>query len=182
MGLWYKKFPDVVVWVANRENPLPDSNGALKLSEKGSLILSDEMNNTVWSSNSSRVAENPVAQLLVTGNLVVIDQALITTAAADSISYVYQSFDYPSDTLLPDMKVGWDFRTGQNRFLTSWKDASDPSLGEYTYRIDNPELPQLVVAQGSKKVFRTGPWNGLRFSGTPGSVVQTKPFLIRTFV
>ncbi|KAL6204824.1 hypothetical protein ACLB2K_022091 [Fragaria x ananassa] len=164
LGLWYKKFPDVVVWVANRENPLPDSNGALKLSEKGSLILSDEMNNTVWSSNSSRVAENPVAQLLVTGNLVVIDQALITTAAADSVSYVYQSFDYPSDTLLPDMKVGWDFRTGQNRFLTSWKDASDPSLGEYTYRIDNPELPQLVVAQGSKKVFRTGPWNGLRFS------------------
>ncbi|XP_062017995.1 G-type lectin S-receptor-like serine/threonine-protein kinase At4g27290 isoform X1 [Rosa rugosa] len=181
LGLWYKKFPDVVVWIANREDPLPGSNGALTLSENGTLILSDQMNNTIWSSNSSRVAANPVAQLLVTGNLVVRDQAS-PTATAESESYVFQSFDFPSNTLLPDMKVGWDFRTGQNHFLTSWKSASDPSLGEYTYRIDNPELPQLVVAQGSKKVFRTGPWNGLRFTGTPVSVVTTASFLVPIFV
>ncbi|KAH0986782.1 hypothetical protein GBA52_013959 [Prunus armeniaca] len=67
------------------------------------------------------------------------------------------------------MKVGRDFRTGLNRFLTSWKNASDPSLGEYTYGIDNLTLPQLVVAKGSKKLFRTGPWNGVQFSGTPDS-------------
>ncbi|XP_024156759.1 G-type lectin S-receptor-like serine/threonine-protein kinase At4g27290 isoform X2 [Rosa chinensis] len=181
LGLWYKKFPEVVVWIANRENPLPGSNGALTLSEKGTLILSDQMNKTIWFSNSSRVAENPIAQLLVTGNLVVRDQAS-PTAAAESESYVFQSFDFPSNTLLPDMKVGWDFRTGQNHFLTSWKNASDPSPGEYTYRIENLELPQLVVAQGSKKVFRTGPWNGLRFTGTPVSVVTAASFLVPIFV
>ncbi|KAK9940152.1 hypothetical protein M0R45_016826 [Rubus argutus] len=182
LGLWYKKFPDIVVWVANRETPLPDSHGALTLSKNGTLVLSDQMNNTIWSSNSSRVAKNPVAQLLVTGNLVVRDQESPTTTTADSESYVYQSFNSPSNTLLPDMKVGWDFRTGHNQFLTSWKSASDPSLGEYTYKIDTHELPQLVVAQGSKKLFRTGPWNGVRFTGTPGAGVSATPFLIPIFV
>lgn len=30
-------------------------------------------------------------------------------------------------------------------------------------------LPQLVLAQGSKKQFRSAPWNGLRFTGLPDS-------------
>ncbi|BBH01870.1 S-locus lectin protein kinase family protein [Prunus dulcis] len=124
----------------------------------------DQMNNTIWSSTSSQVAEDPVAQLLENGNLVVREKD-----TTDSESYIWESFNLPSDTLLPEMKVGWDFRTGVNRFLTSWKNASDPSLGEYTYGIDNLMLPQLVVAKGSKKLFRTGPWNGVQFSGTPDS-------------
>ncbi|CAN6694473.1 unnamed protein product [Malus baccata var. baccata] len=162
LGIWYKNFPDTVVWVANREKPLADSNGSLTLSKNGSLILLDNMNNTLWSSNSSRAAEDPVAQLLETGNLVVRDKA-----ATDSEDYVWQSFDFPTDTLLPEMKLGWNFGTGLNRFLTSWKNASDPSPGEYTYGMDRVLLPQLVISEGSKKKFRTGPWNGIRITGTP---------------
>ncbi|KAJ0983525.1 hypothetical protein J5N97_011780 [Dioscorea zingiberensis] len=30
--------------------------------------------------------------------------------------------------------------------------------------------PELVLCEGSKKVYRTGPWNGLRYSGIPGTV------------
>ncbi|XP_034210910.1 G-type lectin S-receptor-like serine/threonine-protein kinase At4g27290 isoform X2 [Prunus dulcis] len=167
LGIWYNNFPDVVVWVANRENPLADSYGSLTLSKNGSLVLLDQMNNSVWSSTSSQVAEDPVAELLETGNLVVRDKV----ATASEI-YIWESFDFPSDTLLQDMKLGWNFRTGHNRFLTSWKNDSDPSPGQYTYGMDNVPLPQLVIAKGSKKQFRTGPWNGLRLTGTPGSSVS----------
>ncbi|ONI12949.1 hypothetical protein PRUPE_4G193600 [Prunus persica] len=167
LGIWYNNFPDVVVWVANRENPLADSYGSLTLSKNGSLVLLDQMNNSVWSSTSSQVAEDPVAELLETGNLVVRDKA----ATASEI-YIWESFDFPSDTLLQDMKLGWNFRTGHNRFLTSWKNDSDPSPGQYTYGMDNVPLPQLVIAKGAKKQFRTGPWNGLRLTGTPGSSVS----------
>ncbi|KAM1655307.1 hypothetical protein ACFX1Q_008201 [Malus domestica] len=164
LGIWFKNLPHIVVWVANRENPLPDSHGALTLTKNGTMALFDQMNNTIWSTMSSQIAENPVAQLLETGNLVVRDKA-----ATDSESYVWQSFDFPSDTSLPKMKIGWNFRTGLNRFLTSWKNASDPSPGEYTYGIDPLGLPQLVVAKGTEKLYRTGPWNGLRFTGFPSS-------------
>ncbi|VVA37651.1 PREDICTED: G-type lectin S-receptor [Prunus dulcis] len=163
LGIWYKNFPNIVVWVANRENPVADSHGSLKLSKNGSLVLLDQMNNTIWSSTSSQVAEDPVAQLLENGNLVVREKA-----TTDSESYIWESFNLPSDTLLPEMKLGWNFRTGLNRFLTSWKNASDPSPGEYTYGVDNVLLPQLVIAKGSKKMFRTGPWNGLWFTAASG--------------
>ncbi|KAK9938295.1 hypothetical protein M0R45_015044 [Rubus argutus] len=162
LGIWYKNFPNTVVWVANREKPIPGSNGAFTLTKNGSLVLLDQMNNTIWSSSSSTIVEDPVAQLLETGNLVVRDKA--TTG---SERYVWQSFDFPTDTWLEGMKLGWDFRTGLNRFLTSWKNASDPSLGEYTCRIVILALPQIVVAKGSTKKFRSGPWNGNRFTGFP---------------
>nr|POE76385.1 g-type lectin s-receptor-like serine/threonine-protein kinase [Quercus suber] len=159
LGVWYKKFPRTIVWVANREIPLPDSYGALTLAEDGNLIITGQNNQTAWSSNSSG-AEMPIAQLLESGNFVVREKANTNTE-----SYIWQSFDFPSDTQLPGMKMGWNFKAGLNRFLTSWKNATDPSRGEFTYTFDNLGLPQLVFRKGSEKKFRTGLWNGQRFSG-----------------
>ena len=159
LGVWYKKLPGTIVWVANRENPLTDSHGALTLAANGNLIITDQNNHTAWSSNSSG-AEMPIAQLLESGNFVVREKANTNTE-----SYIWQSFDFPSDTHLPGMKMGWNFKTGLNRFLTSWKNATDPSRGEFTYTFDNLGLPQIVFRKGSEKKFRTGLWYGQRFSG-----------------
>ncbi|KAL6992677.1 non-specific serine,threonine protein kinase [Sarracenia purpurea var. burkii] len=65
------------------------------------------------------------------------------------------------------MKLGWDLRIGLNRYLTSWRSRDDPSLGEFVYGIDLYGLPQVVVSKNSVKLYRTGPWNGVQFSGTP---------------
>lgn len=71
------------------------------------------------------IADHPEAQLLDSGNLVLKDQNNGTSRE----SYQWQSFDHPSDTLLPGMKLGWDLKSGQERYLTSWRTTKDPSLG-----------------------------------------------------
>ncbi|XP_021299445.1 receptor-like serine/threonine-protein kinase SD1-8 [Herrania umbratica] len=63
------------------------------------------------------------------------------------------------------MKMGWNLLTGVNRYFTAWKDLNDPAPGDFTYRVDNNGLPQLVLREGMKKRFRTGSWNGIGFSG-----------------
>ncbi|KAK2984745.1 hypothetical protein RJ640_004570 [Escallonia rubra] len=162
LGIWYKKFPKIVVWIANREVPLRGSNGVLSISTDGNLALLNCMTNrVVWSSNSSTTVQSSIAQILDSGNLVVRENSNTSVG-----SYIWQSFDFPSDTLLPGMKLGWNLTSGQNRYLTSWKDTSDPSPGDFTCRIDNLGLPQFVLRKGSEKKMRTGPWNGLRYSGT----------------
>lgn len=132
LGIWYRKTPQVVVWVANRNDPLTDSNGLLTMNNSGSVFLINQENNVFWSSSSSTAAKGPVAQLLETGNFVVRESNTM-----NSQSYFWQSFDYPTDTRLPGMKMGKNSETDKDRYLSSWKSIEDPSIGESTYRIEN---------------------------------------------
>uniref|UniRef100_F6H801 non-specific serine/threonine protein kinase n=1 Tax=Vitis vinifera TaxID=29760 RepID=F6H801_VITVI len=65
------------------------------------------------------------------------------------------------------MKLGLNRRTGFNRFLTSWKSPTDPGTGENSFGINASGSPQLCLYQGSERLWRTGHWNGLRWSGVP---------------
>ncbi|KAK4348577.1 hypothetical protein RND71_031332 [Anisodus tanguticus] len=173
IGIWYNHdVPEKsVVWVANRENPLTNtSDVTLKIINPGQLALLTAANTTVWSTNSSRplAVKNPIAQLLNSGNLIIRD-------ANDTKpeNFLWQSFDYPTDTLLPGMKLGKNFVTGQEFYLSSWKNEYDPAPGKYTFHIDPTGYPQDVVRKGNVKVFSGGPWNGLRWSGVPGLTKNT---------
>lgn len=163
LGIWYKNIPvRTVVWVANRRNPINDSSGLLTMNSMGSLVLSNGSNGVIWSTNSTRIAQDPFVQLLDSGNLVLRD---MKDDNADN--YLWQSFDYPCDTLLPGMKMGWDLRTHLDRRITSWKSYDDPSPGELSLGIDLEAYPQAVMHRGARMFFRGGPWNGLSFSGAP---------------
>ncbi|XVF34136.1 hypothetical protein REPUB_Repub18cG0032300 [Reevesia pubescens] len=162
LGIWYKNIPGPVLWVANRNRPLTGESGLLTISGDGNLVLLDGGNRTMWSSIVSRKAEAPVAQLLDSGNFVLKENLSLK---ADT--YLWQSFDYPSDTILPGMKLGKNLKTGLEWYLSSWKNVSDPSSGNFTYRLEIHGLPYLVVSSGLSKRFRTGPWNGLYFGGVP---------------
>ncbi|KAF8024022.1 hypothetical protein BT93_F1276 [Corymbia citriodora subsp. variegata] len=163
LGIWYKVSPDRVVWVANGNNPLTDSNGVLTFSDERNLVVLNRSKGIIWSSNSSRVLRNPVAQLLDSGNLVVSENT-----SSHSGEFSWQSFDYPTDTLLAGMRMGWSLKTGFQWHLTSWKSTDDPSSGDYTYRINVNGLPQFeTLKRGSTKTYQTGPWNGIRFMGAP---------------
>ncbi|XP_059623228.1 G-type lectin S-receptor-like serine/threonine-protein kinase At4g27290 [Cornus florida] len=177
LGIWYKKISDgTVVWVANRDTPLTDTSGGgvLKLTDGGILVLVNSTNSIIWSSSNSSSNNNtvnsaPVAQLLDSGNLVVKD--------ANDENFLWQGFDYPGDTLLPGMKLGKNLVTGIDRRLWSWKSSDDPSKGNYSFGFDLRGFPQLVLLNGSVEEYRSGPWNGLRFSGSVG----LKPNSIYTY-
>ncbi|KAK6132852.1 hypothetical protein DH2020_033403 [Rehmannia glutinosa] len=157
LGIWYKSTPGVCVWVANRNNPITDSQGVfLTIAGNGTLAINGG-GRIIWSSNSSGVASNPILQLLNTGNLVLLEDS--------SQSYIWQSFDYPTDTWLPGMKMVDDIDAGLEKYLTSWRNSDDPSPGDHVFRIENQGLPELVVFRGTRKLYRTGKWNGLYFSG-----------------
>jgi hypothetical protein len=118
-----------------------------------------QTNSIVWSSITSRTAESPEVQLLDSGNLVVKDGN-----ENDLEKFLWQSFDYPFDTLLPGMKLGRNFVTGLDRFLTSWKSTEDPALGKLSLQIDTHGFPQLVSMKRDKLKARAGSWNGLSFT------------------
>ncbi|KAG6634517.1 G-type lectin S-receptor-like serine/threonine-protein kinase At4g27290 isoform X1 [Carya illinoinensis] len=175
MGIWYLVSSEIVVWVANRDTPLNDHLGVLRITYEGVLVLLNSTNSTVWSSNTSRTPEIPVAQLLDTGNLVVKDGNF-----DDPGNFLWQSFDHPCDTLLPEMKLGKNLVTGLERFLSSWKSIEDPAQGVFSVRIDPRGLPQFVVMEGAAIKYRVGPWNGLTFSGNPA--LRPNPIFNYTFV
>jgi hypothetical protein len=160
LGIWYTIASETVVWVANIDTPLNDHSGVLKVIENGVLVLLNSTNGIVWSSNASRTPRNPVAQLLDAGNLVVKDGN-----DDNPEKFLWQSFDYPCDTLLPEMKLGWSLVTDRERFLSSRKSTEDPAPGEYSLRTDLRGYPQLVAMEGSQIKARAGSWNGLIFTG-----------------
>ncbi|XP_015897056.2 uncharacterized protein LOC107430690 isoform X2 [Ziziphus jujuba] len=165
LGIWYKKIPvRTVVWVANRCNPINDSSGLLTINSTGNLVLLGQNKSLVWWSLSQKQVQNPLVQILDSGNLVIRDENDENPEA-----YLWQSFDYPSDTLLPDMKMGWDLRTGLKRGLSAWRSPDDPCPGNFTYGIElGPHTyPEAYIRKDNAKYYRTGPWNGLRYSGSP---------------
>jgi len=161
LGIWYKNVPNqTVVWVANREDPINDSSGILTLNTTGNLVLTQNKSLVWYTNNSHKQAPNPVAVLLDSGNLVIRNEGETNPEA-----YLWQSFDYPSDTFLPGMKLGWNLRTGHEWKLTAWKSPDDPSPGD-VYRVFKLyNYPELYVMKKTKKLYRFGPWNGLYFSG-----------------
>ncbi|KAL4308846.1 hypothetical protein GQ457_01G004930 [Hibiscus cannabinus] len=161
LGIWYNNIPmQTVVWVANRVNPINDSTGVLKIENSGKIVLQVQNSTSVWSSNTTASVQNPVLQILDSGNLVVRD-------GRDSSpeNYLWQSFDHPSDTMLPGMKIGIDLRTGLDRKFSAWKNWDDPSPGDLTFGLELEGKPEVVSRRGSAKYLRSGLWNGNDFSG-----------------
>nr|AFP33765.1 SRK [Arabidopsis halleri subsp. gemmifera] len=162
LGIWYKKIPErTYVWVANRDTPLSNSVGTLKISD-GNLVILDHSNIPIWSTNTKGDVRSPiVAELLDTGNLV------IRYFNNNSQEFLWQSFDFPTDTLLPEMKLGWDRKTGLNRFLRSYKSSNDPTSGSFSYKLETGVYSEFFMLAKNSPVYRTGPWNGIQFIGMP---------------
>ncbi|KAF5472086.1 hypothetical protein F2P56_008828 [Juglans regia] len=173
LGIWYKNITITVVWVGNRNNSITDLSGSLSMGSNGFSLLANK-SETIWSVNSTRVLESPILQLLDNGNLVLREEN-----NHDPEGYVWQSFDNITDTLLPGMKLGWNLKTGLYRNMTSWLSADDPSAGDYSFSLDSPETPQLVLSKGTQKQYRWGPWDGVRFSGS--NELRSNPVFVPMF-
>ncbi|TXG67193.1 hypothetical protein EZV62_008468 [Acer yangbiense] len=125
LGIWCKTVsPQTVVWVANREYPILSSSASLSFGSDGNIVIFDSKMSYIVMDTSSSNATNTT--LLDSGNLILIDQ---------HSQVVWQSFDYPTDTLLPGMKLGYNHSTGISRSLVSWKSSQDPAPGVFPPRL-----------------------------------------------
>ncbi|KAK2379863.1 G-type lectin S-receptor serine/threonine-protein kinase [Trifolium repens] len=166
IGMWYKKISiRTYVWVANRDHPLSDKNSSKLTISNGNLVLLDQSQNLVWSTNlsSSSRSNSVVAVLLDSGNLI-----LSNTPNASVSEALWQSFDFPTNTWLPGGKIKLDKITKKPQYLTAWKNNNDPATGLFSLELDpNGTDSYLILWNKTKQYWTSGPWNGQIFSLVP---------------
>uniref|UniRef100_A0A0E0E5F9 Receptor-like serine/threonine-protein kinase n=1 Tax=Oryza meridionalis TaxID=40149 RepID=A0A0E0E5F9_9ORYZ len=166
VGVWYKKAvsPCTPVWIANRAAPVADrATSRLAIAADGNLVLINEADELVWSTNvSSAAAAGTVAVILDTGNLVLrrkndVDEVVL-----------WQSMDHPTDTWLPGARLGLNKVTGEAQVLTAWKNSGDPASGVFSLGIDPAGTSQyFIVWNRTVPYWASGEWNGDIFAGIP---------------
>ncbi|PIA58004.1 hypothetical protein AQUCO_00500142v1 [Aquilegia coerulea] len=161
VGIWYNSLPGdkTVDWVANRDNPLTDSLGVLRINHDGNLVILDGKQRIIWTTNVSVSVNNSRAELLHTGNLVL---------RSNLGKLLWQSFDHLTDTFRPNMKLAANTKTGEKLGLTSWKTDIDPSKGRFRLVLEPLNIPQVYIWEGSQRHWRSGPWDGRVFIGVEG--------------
>ncbi|CAL9153949.1 unnamed protein product [Musa hybrid cultivar] len=165
-GVWYNIPQRTVIWVANREKPINDSSATLRISDDSNLpsvdsnlVVVDAKGGLLWSSNLTGLGapgSDAAAVLLNSGNLVL---------RADSNRILWQSFDHPTDTVLPGMKIQYNCSSHSAIYITSWKDADDPSPGDYSLGVDPSTCLQYLIWWKSKPYWRSQVWTGNFFYG-----------------
>ncbi|CAA2984329.1 G-type lectin S-receptor-like serine threonine-kinase CES101 [Olea europaea subsp. europaea] len=140
----------IPVWLGNREKPIMDDSGILKISSAGKLIITSNISDPVELYAGGNGA-NITATLLNSGNFVVREMNINGSAGR----ILWESFDYPIDTLLPGMKLGVNHRTGRNWRLTSWFGEFDPASGAFTLEWD-PGTRHFANGNGSVAIAESG--------------------------
>uniref|UniRef100_A0A7N2R4I6 non-specific serine/threonine protein kinase n=1 Tax=Quercus lobata TaxID=97700 RepID=A0A7N2R4I6_QUELO len=139
LGIWYNgKHAELenLVWVANRDTPIFDNSGNLTIDDYGNLKISHNGGPPIVL-YSAQDASNTSAALLETGNLVLSE--------LNSGRQLWQSFDYPTHTLLPGMKLGVSRKTGHTWSLRSWISSKIPAASSCTFGMDPKLTNQLVI-------------------------------------
>ncbi|CAO2034482.1 unnamed protein product [Urochloa humidicola] len=149
-----------VVWSANRLHPVKE-NATLEFTGDGNLILRDADGSLVWSSST---AGRSVAGMEITelGNLVLFDQKNAT---------VWQSFDHPTDVLLPGQSLLEGRRLAANPSATNLTQSrlymTVLSNGMYAFVDSTPPQPYFSLLSNHNKTgndpikvtFRNGSLN-----------------------
>lgn len=165
LGIWYSKLPHnpEAVWVANPNNPISNSSGVLNLDSDGRLKITANGGQTIVVSSNDPVTNKVTLTLLDTGNLLLREVNSDGTVGR----VLWQSFDYPSSTLLPGMKLGLDIKARTNWTLTSWLSDRDPAPGAFRLGVDPGSANQLVIWHREEIYWTSGAWENGGFQMAP---------------
>ncbi|XP_047164829.1 G-type lectin S-receptor-like serine/threonine-protein kinase At1g11300 [Vigna umbellata] len=159
VGIWWKS-QSTVIWVANRNQALNDSSGIVTISEDGNLVVLNGQKQVIWSTNVSKTLSNTSSEFSDSGKLVLME----TTTG----NILWDSFQQPSDTLLPGMKLSTNTKTKRKVELTSWKSPSNPSIGSFSSGVvQHPDILEVFIWNETRPYWRSGPWDGGVFTGIP---------------
>ncbi|AEE34658.1 lectin protein kinase family protein [Arabidopsis thaliana] len=165
LGIWFNNLylntdsQDRPVWIANRNNPISDRSGSLTVDSLGRLKILRGAS-TMLELSSIETTRNTTLQLLDSGNL----QLQEMDADGSMKRVLWQSFDYPTDTLLPGMKLGFDGKTRKRWELTSWLGDTLPASGSFVFGMDTNITNVLTILWRGNMYWSSGLWNKGRFS------------------
>uniref|UniRef100_A0A7N2LBX3 Receptor-like serine/threonine-protein kinase n=1 Tax=Quercus lobata TaxID=97700 RepID=A0A7N2LBX3_QUELO len=153
LGIWYTNYTENKVWIANRNRPISDDSRAfLTLDHLGKLMInSSGFGGDPFEIYSGGGTESTSVTLLDDGNLVVSE---VNSNGSIGRS-LWESFDDPTDTLLPGMKLGVNHKTGRNWSLTSWLAENDPASGAFTLEWE-PKTRRLVIKRRGVPYWSSG--------------------------
>ena len=162
LGIWYNNLAvlqENIVWVANRDTPIFNNSGSLTtltltIDGYGNLKILYNGGLSVVLYSGQEVS-NTSAVLLDNGNFVLLEQS--------TGRQLWQSFDYPTHTLLPGMKLGVNQKTGQTWSLRSWRGVNVPEVGDFTFGLDPNQTNRLVILWHGNIYWTSEPWNNSQF-------------------
>ncbi|KAF3946421.1 hypothetical protein CMV_027309 [Castanea mollissima] len=148
-AIWLNKSSTpTVVWMANRDEPVNGRGSVLSILADGQLILTNSLGITIWTTKAGDLTSLEVTnlqlQLQNTGNLVLHNSKGVV---------IWQSFDAPSDTLLPQQALT------MMSSLISRKSQDDYSSGNYKLFFDYDNVLRLLF-QGPtmSSLYWPDPW------------------------
>ncbi|CAH8271508.1 unnamed protein product [Arabidopsis lyrata] len=156
LGIWPQRIPINPVWVGNPIESISDSSGALSIDTNGVLKITQENAFPIL------VNQRPARQLSLSGN--------VSATLLDSGNFVvreirpggvpgrvlWQSFDHPTNTLLPGMKIGFNLRTKKEVSVTSWISDQVPVPGAFRLGLDPSGANQLLVWRRGEIYWSSG--------------------------
>ncbi|GMY20995.1 G-type lectin S-receptor-like serine/threonine-protein kinase CES101, partial [Fagus crenata] len=165
LAIWYNDSrPEKSVWVGNRNNPIPfDFSAGLTIDDYGNLTISYDGGRSTFVLYSGQEARlNASAVLLDSGNFVLRELNSDGSVKRE----LWQSFDYPTNTLLPGMKLGVNRITGQTWSLRSWRGVDLPAEGSFTFGVDPNHTNQLVILWRQDIYWTSGSWYNGSFNSS----------------
>ncbi|KAI3703531.1 hypothetical protein L1987_73672 [Smallanthus sonchifolius] len=149
LGIWYTSDEQLRrVWVANPSTPIGSTSVVLLIDpNNGKLVIAGGRTGTALvnvSDNQSGPNPNLTATLGDDGNF------QLKNEIDDQI--LWQSFDHPTNVLLPGMKLGSDLTTAKNWNLTSSLSDQIPDSGAYTlsWEPNGEDSQRFMVRQRGK--------------------------------
>nr|CAB3494219.1 unnamed protein product [Digitaria exilis] len=174
VGIWHNSIPkDNVVWVANRATPITDPSSATfaLTTRRSNLVLSNTDGQLLWMARNLSASESNI-----TGEATLDDTGNFILRTSEGV-VLWQSFDYPTDTLLPGMNLRITHNRHALQRLVSWKDPQDPSPGSFSYGADPDEFLQRFVWNDSRPCRRSAVWSNYLVVGPYMESVKTTIYM-----
>ncbi|KAJ6297873.1 hypothetical protein OIU76_019061 [Salix suchowensis] len=166
LGIWYYNNTSHPFWLANRDKPVAGNSGVLALDGSGNMKLTHSGGDLVHFYSSPSSTTNLTAVLEDSGNFVLKD----ANSLSDRI--LWQSFDDPTDTFLPGMKLGINYTSGQTWSLTSWTSNLVPAPGAFTLEWER-DTHELVIKRRTQTYWTSGPLTS--YTGFENIVIESAP-------
>lgn len=141
---------------ATSDKSVFDSSGSLSIDINGVLKI------TRTSASPIMVNQKPVGHLSLAGNVsaTLLDSGnfVIREVRPGRVSgrVLWQSFDHPTNVLLPGMKIGFNLKTKKEVAFTSWISDQVPASGAFRLGLDPSGANQLLVWRHGEIYWSSG--------------------------